>query len=559
MDLAELHSCAVDYPKSGVPAKMPKDLIPRKYPHFMDNKYRSKDRIYQSKKILGQLFDQVERADFVPQYEASFDKRILEAYDLDEDILKRAAEVKLLYDAAMRRIMAQHAIRTEFEVWSTFILDHNRESKDYTFTEELGRIGLALKHRFQEVCREKAGARHFTDFDKLGPFVAAMYTVTAREMTEALEECRKMKIVGDRKVPVKKVDVKHMPLMSFPWIFDRDLGKIANGTAGGRGAATVALQGIQRRIGKKAMFAEAVPGQGGIEAQGGITHRGEMLELFEDARVPEEVDDEVDEHVAMVERGIQGPALEKRQISEPFINRTVEHEDWPPEVDMLEQLQTTSKHNGSDAGSSENEDRAESSRKELALVELEEFSYLRQKTWEAEGGALSGPPGNRTGYSGEHFRRSVEEAKAAEPESQHEHMSQEDSSGERRLVEDGPGEMQLGPIQLLGTTVSVDSVSTSSESLPPVAPSRSSSRSAHRASIDNKSSPLQETMVDLVDLDDEEREDFNTIQPQVNGSENIAERLANLVEADAEDDEEYEEVVLDDKLSTLEALGRIVD
>jgi len=544
-----------------VAAKMPKHLIPRKYPHFMDNKYRSKDRVYQSKKVLGQLFDQVERADFVPQYEASFDKRILEAYDLDEDTLKRAAEVKLLYDAAMRRIMAQHAIRTEFEVWSTFVLDHNRESKDYTFAEELGRTSLALKHRFQEICREKAGAPYLTDFDKLGPFVAAMYTVTAREMTEALEECRKVKIVGGREVPVTKIDVKHMPLMSFPWIFDRDLGKIANGAASGRGAATVALQGIRRRGGKRAMFAEVVPGQDIIETQGGITHRGEMLELFEDARVPEEVDDKVDDHVAMVERGIQGPALEKRQISEPFINRTVEHEDWAPEVDVLEQLQTTSEYNGSDAGSAENEDRAESPRKELALVELEESSFLRQKMWEAEGGTLSGPRVNKTGYSGEHLRRSVEEAKAAEPESHHEHMSQEASSGDRRLVEDGPGEMQLDPIRLPGTVVSVDSVSTSSESLPPPAtPSRSSSRSAHRASIGSESfSSLQETMVDFLDLDDEECEDFNTIQPQVNGSENLAERLMNLVETDAEDDEECEEVVLDDKPSGLETLARIVN
>ena len=544
-----------------MPAKMPKCLIPRKYPHFMDNKYRSKDKIYQSKKVLGQLFDQVERADFVPQYEASFDKRILEAYDLDEDTLKRAAEVKLLYDAAMRRIMAQHAIRTEFEVWSTFVLDHNRESKDYTFAEELGRTSLALKHRFQEVCREKAGAPHLTDFDKLGPFVAAMYTVTAREMTEALEECRKVKIVGGREVPVRKIDVKHMPLISFPWIFDRDLGKIANGAAGGRGAATVALQGIQRRIGKKAMFAEAVPGQDVIKTQGGITHRGEMLELFEDARVPEEVDDEADKHVAMVERGIQGPALERRQISEPFINRAVEHEAWAPEVDMLEQLQTTSEYNGSDTGSAENEDRAESSRKELALAELEESSFLGQKMWVAEGGTLSGPPANKTGYSREHLRRLVEEVKAAEPESHHEHTSQEASSGDRRLVEDGPGEMRLDPIQLPGTAVSVDSVSSSPESLPPPAtPSRSSSRSAHRASIDSESfSPLQETMVDFSDLDDEECEDFNTIQPQVNGSENLAERLMNLVETDAEDDEECEEVVLDDKPSALEALARIVD
>ena len=370
---------------------------------------------------------------------------------------------------------------------------------------------------------------------------------------------RKMKIVGDREVLVGRMDIKHMPLMSFPWIFGRDLGKIANGTAGGRGAATVALQGIQRRIGKKAMFAEAVPGQDVIETQGGITHRGQMLELFEDARAPEEVDDEVDEHVTMVERGIQGPALEKRQISEPFVNQTVEHEDWAPGVDVLEQLQTSG-YNGGDAGSTENEDRAESSRKELALVELEEFSCWRQKTWGAECGALSGPPPDKTGYSREYLRRSVEEAKAAEPESQHEHMSQEASSGDRRPVEDGPDEMQLDPIELLSTAVSVDSISTLPESFPPPStPSRSSSRSAHRASIDSKSFPLQETMVDLLDLDGEECEDFNATQPQANDSRNFAGRLTNLVGTDAEDDEECEEVVLDDKLSALEALGRIVD
>jgi hypothetical protein len=65
-------------------------------------------------------------------------------------------------------------------------------------------------------------------------------------------------------------------------------------------------------------------------------------------------------------------------------------------------------------------------------------------------------------------------------------------------------------------------------------------------------------MVDL-DLDDEGCGDFNTIQPQVNSSANLTERLMNLVETDAKDDEECEEVVLDDKPSALEALARIVD
>jgi len=41
----------------GEPAEMPKRLRPRKWPHFMDKKFKPKEQIYISKKILGQLYD----------------------------------------------------------------------------------------------------------------------------------------------------------------------------------------------------------------------------------------------------------------------------------------------------------------------------------------------------------------------------------------------------------------------------------------------------------------------------------------------------------------------
>ncbi|OCK83137.1 RdRP-domain-containing protein [Lepidopterella palustris CBS 459.81] len=326
--LAELHSCAVDYPKSGVPARIRRDLVPRKYPHFMENKYRSKDRIYHSQKILGKLYDQVERADFMPIYEQSFDKRILEAYDLPDEILDRAAEVKVLYDAAMRRIMAQHAIQTEFEVWSTFVLDHNRESKDFTFGEEIGRISMALKHRFQAMCLEKAGSRSVAEFDKVGPFVAAMYTVTARETTEALEECHKMKAVGGRDVPVSKMVAKSMPLISFPWIFVNELGKVATGGTVGRASSVIAPQGIQRRATKKPLSSTVVTCEDNIETEGGITHRGELLELFEDA----------ENYTAMVQSG----------TVDSYIQSGIKYDDWASENEVLQQRQTANESYGSE-------------------------------------------------------------------------------------------------------------------------------------------------------------------------------------------------------------------
>src|SRR5271154_4308064 len=107
LELAALHSKAVDYVKTGQPAEMPKRLRPYKWPHFMEKKFKPKDATYHSHKILGQLYDRVESVDFGPQYEEPFDKRILRAYKLDDGLLKTVRQTKSQYDTHMRRIMAQ--------------------------------------------------------------------------------------------------------------------------------------------------------------------------------------------------------------------------------------------------------------------------------------------------------------------------------------------------------------------------------------------------------------------------------------------------------------------
>ncbi|KAI4091700.1 MAG: hypothetical protein LQ344_003940 [Seirophora lacunosa] len=213
LKLAELHSTAVDYIKSGVPAKMTRDLNPAKWPHFMEKENRP---LYQSKKVLGQLYDQVERVDFVPVFDTPFDDRILRAYQVDRKTLDEAAVLKRQYDTATRRIMAQYAIKTEFEVWSTFVMHHSKANNDYKFHEEIGRISIALKDRFRQECYKKIGSK---EFEKLGPFVVAMYTVTADEVGQAVHEVKE-----------KGADMTadKMPMMSFPWLFKEVLGRIAN-------------------------------------------------------------------------------------------------------------------------------------------------------------------------------------------------------------------------------------------------------------------------------------------------------------------------------------------
>lgn len=221
LQLAQLHSQAVDYPKSGIPAIMDRDLTPMKWPHFMENKYRPKEKIYRSKKILGQLFDQVQLVDFKPHENYEFDKRILDAYNLDQSSMTDAVSIKEQYDASLKRLMAKHAIRTEFEAWSVFVLSHNQESRDYTFAEDFGRSMEILKSEYRELCKMAAK-------EDMLRFVAAMYTVTAQEFkvpAKAKEKDEEPLVeLGSNSGEDGEPEV---PLMSFPWLFPSQLGKIA--------------------------------------------------------------------------------------------------------------------------------------------------------------------------------------------------------------------------------------------------------------------------------------------------------------------------------------------
>lgn len=280
---------AVDYVKTGQPAQMTPDLRPSKWPHFMEKIGKKPHQIYTSKKVLGQLYDQVERIDFVPAFTAPFDARILHSHPLDESILQSAREIKEEYDAHMRRIMAQHEIKTEFEVWSTFVLQHSSTSNDFKYHEQIGEISVALKDQFRLICYERAGGK---DYKHMAPFAAAMYAVTAREITAAVEECHCVQMVGGLPRPLREMTASTMPLMSFPWLFQDVLGKIAksntfeaHGTSSKRGElvseaalpqdSIMAPQPRRCRNGPRILDADDY-----LQTSKGTTLPGEVLELF---------------------------------------------------------------------------------------------------------------------------------------------------------------------------------------------------------------------------------------------------------------------------------------
>jgi RNA-dependent RNA polymerase len=217
--LAQLHSDAVDYNKTGIPAVMERSLQPHTWPHFMDKKHK---RTYHSRKILGKLYDAVRTEDFSPKLSNPFDSRILEC-SLKEESQRFehfASELKVNYDTSMRRIMAQYGIQTEFEVWSTFVLEHNSMCRDYKLHEELGKVANGLQSSIQDQCYKHLEGKR--DFGHVAPLAVAMYRITHQEVQDALASLQGESAYDDQ----DELEISRLPLISFPWVFYKVLSKI---------------------------------------------------------------------------------------------------------------------------------------------------------------------------------------------------------------------------------------------------------------------------------------------------------------------------------------------
>ncbi|OTB17138.1 hypothetical protein K445DRAFT_383061 [Daldinia sp. EC12] len=214
IELARLHSNAVDYPKTGHPAYLRPSLRPKKYPHFME---KAPSKTYRSTKILGRLYDQVAQIEFKPELDSTFDERILRRYSLEDEVLRAVRMIKRQHDKAMRQIMNQHDIETEFEAWSTFMMSKPRLGGEYKRQENMEPVMTNHRERFREACIKLAGSR---DPKALYPVVAAAYRITWEEAQRAQG---RVSVIAEG----EKSCADEMPLISFPWIFEYELGRIA--------------------------------------------------------------------------------------------------------------------------------------------------------------------------------------------------------------------------------------------------------------------------------------------------------------------------------------------
>lgn len=226
--LAELHSQAVDYPKTGeVVSWNKRRLWPKRWPHFMQ---RDSCRSYDSTHVLGRLYDNVthDKVTFEPDWDHAFDKRVLEHYELEEETLAAARRIKADYDRAVRRILAQLKLATEFELWTGYAMSKPAVGTEYKRQEVLGQESETLRSHFRRLCEETAGG---SSHEMIDPFVAAMYKVTEEETVASLGKgAYQWDGENDWADEVESAQAhKPTPLITFPWLFPEVMVRIAKG------------------------------------------------------------------------------------------------------------------------------------------------------------------------------------------------------------------------------------------------------------------------------------------------------------------------------------------
>lgn len=164
-----------DFPKSGKPALLSKELRPEIYPDFMQKKDKES---YPSKKVLGRIFRAIDKSDY-KNYQSTLTSETV--YDTrmhvpDKELyIAEARELRHEYNQNLAALMNQFAVQTEAEICSGYIIKWLKKGKsksryeqhDYTMKAVKSFKILWRKKFEQEFLDEKKNIdlskRHFID------------------------------------------------------------------------------------------------------------------------------------------------------------------------------------------------------------------------------------------------------------------------------------------------------------------------------------------------------------------------------------------------------------
>jgi RNA-dependent RNA polymerase len=155
-ELARLHSVAVDFAKTGVPADLPMGLRAFKWPDFMGKP----DHSYESKKVLGKLFHIV---DPEPIFEELSQQEVEGGVDylltkptIPLPILKIVAKAKVAYDTEVWQLLLRYRL-SEAEAFSGVVLKNlkRRKIKDHDLKDPVKEaFKIIVEEAKQSILRE---------------------------------------------------------------------------------------------------------------------------------------------------------------------------------------------------------------------------------------------------------------------------------------------------------------------------------------------------------------------------------------------------------------------
>ena len=216
MKLAESQAVAVDYPKTGISPRVPKEAMEKVkdtgYPDFME---KTRGESYTSTKLLGKLYQSSRSCLF--EYEISEEDyrkipldQALVAVEGTEKYMAEAESIYNEYVTDMKLLMHQFSLRSEEEVVLGravrlhSLLDNDRE-KVYSSLKENFR---ALKEKYKNQILQGLKPGEYE------PMVSACYRVAYDQNREDNKRKRRDKMITSR------------PFLSFPWTVGEILRQI---------------------------------------------------------------------------------------------------------------------------------------------------------------------------------------------------------------------------------------------------------------------------------------------------------------------------------------------
>ncbi|KAG1444155.1 hypothetical protein G6F46_011323 [Rhizopus delemar] len=186
IELAQLHSRAVDFVKTGRYAVMYQHLMVNSYPDFMQKKDRTS---YSSKKILGQIFRLIDAQNYKnyvsclieegSAYDSQFYIRGMVSY------INKARELRDHYDVKLAALINHHGVKTETELLTGYVVKWEKKGKGktvYKQDDNMLKSVRQLKNEWvDEFEREFIGKHKQIDLSKRNEIyakAAAWYYVT---------------------------------------------------------------------------------------------------------------------------------------------------------------------------------------------------------------------------------------------------------------------------------------------------------------------------------------------------------------------------------------------